>query len=46
VNGSVNIDQQIKLGKVRRHSLNGDIGSGGPDISLETVNGGISIKEK
>lgn len=46
VNGSVNIDQQIRLGKVRRHSLTGEIGSGGPEISLETVNGSISIKEK
>ncbi|SDS65989.1 DUF4097 family beta strand repeat-containing protein [Opitutus sp. GAS368] len=45
VNGSVNIDQAVKLGKVRRHSLSGQIGSGGPDISLETVNGSISIKE-
>ena len=46
VNGSVNIDQQVKLGKVRRHSLTGQIGSGGPDISLETVNGSISVREK
>lgn len=46
VNGSVTIDQQVKLGKVRRHSLTGEIGSGGPDISLETVNGSIAIKEK
>ena len=46
VNGSVNIDQQIRLGKVRRHSLTGEIGSGGPEISLETVNGSISIREK
>jgi DUF4097 and DUF4098 domain-containing protein YvlB len=46
VNGSVSIDQPVKLGKVRRHSLAGEIGSGGPDISLETVNGSISIKEQ
>lgn len=46
VNGSVTIDQQVKLGKVRRHSLDAQIGSGGPTIELETVNGGISIKEK
>jgi DUF4097 and DUF4098 domain-containing protein YvlB len=46
VNGSVSIDQQVKLGKMRRHSLTGQIGEGGPEISLETVNGGISIKEK
>jgi DUF4097 and DUF4098 domain-containing protein YvlB len=46
VNGSVSIDQQVKLGKVRRHSLTGQIGTGGPEISLETVNGSISIREK
>ncbi len=46
INGSVSIDQQVKLGKVRRHSLSGEIGSGGPDISLETVNGSIAIREK
>lgn len=46
VNGSVSIDQQVKLGKVRRHSLSGEIGSGGPDISLETVNGSIAVREK
>jgi DUF4097 and DUF4098 domain-containing protein YvlB len=46
VNGNVSIDQQIKLGKIHRHSLTGEIGSGGPEISLETVNGGISIREK
>ncbi len=46
VNGRVNIDQSVKLAKVHRHSLTGEIGSGGPDISLETVNGSISIKEK
>lgn len=46
VNGGVNIDQLVKLGKVHRHSLSGQIGGGGPDISLETVNGSISIKEK
>lgn len=46
VNGSVNIEQQVRLGKVRRHSLTGEIGTGGPEISLDTVNGGISIREK
>jgi DUF4097 and DUF4098 domain-containing protein YvlB len=46
VNGGVNIDQQIRLGKIHRHSLTGEIGSGGPEISIDTVNGGISIKEK
>lgn len=46
VNGRVSVDQQIRLGKARRHSLTGEIGTGGPSISLETVNGAISVKEK
>lgn len=46
VNGRISIDQPVKLGKVRRHTLAGEIGHGGPDISLETVNGSISIKEQ
>lgn len=46
VNGRVSVDQQIRLGKVRRHSLTGDIGKGGPDISIETVNGSIAIHER
>lgn len=46
VNGRVSIDQPVTLGKVRRHSLSGEIGSGGPDISIETVNGSIAIREK
>ena len=46
INGRVSVDQQIRLGKARRHSLTGEIGTGGPNISLETVNGAISVKEK
>jgi len=46
VNGSSNIDQPIKLSKSGRHSLSGDIGTGGPSITLETVNGSISVREK
>ena len=45
VNGRVSVDQQIRLGKARRHSLTGEIGSGGPNISIETVNGEIAIRE-
>ena len=45
VNGRVSIDQPVKLGKIRRHSVTGQIGTGGPDISIETVNGGITIRE-
>ncbi len=46
VNGRVSIDQPVKLGKLHRRSLDGQIGEGGPRIDLETVNGSISIKEK
>jgi DUF4097 and DUF4098 domain-containing protein YvlB len=47
VNGRVSIDQSIRLGKVGRRSLSGSIGTGpGPRIVLDTVNGGIAIKEK
>jgi DUF4097 and DUF4098 domain-containing protein YvlB len=46
VNGSVSIDQQVKIGKSRRHSIDAEIGSGGPTIEIETVNGGIAIREK
>jgi DUF4097 and DUF4098 domain-containing protein YvlB len=46
VNGRVNVDQPIRLTKSHRRSLAGQIGAGGPEISLETVNGSIAIKEK
>lgn len=47
VNGRISIDQPIKLGKAGRHSLSGGIGSGtGPRIVLDTVNGGIAIRER
>jgi DUF4097 and DUF4098 domain-containing protein YvlB len=46
VNGRINVDQSVKLGKVGRHTFNGQIGTGGPTIVVETVNGSISIKEK
>lgn len=47
VNGRVTIDQPIRLGRAGRRSLNGNIGEGnGPRIVLDTVNGGIAIREK
>lgn len=45
VNGRVSVDQPIKLGKMRRHSVTGQIGAGGADLSIDTVNGSISIRE-
>ena len=47
VNGSSHVDQPINLSKSGRRSLSGEIGTGGgPNISLETVNGSISVREK
>ena len=46
VNGRISVDQPVKLGKVGRRSFAGQIGTDGPEIELETVNGSISIKEK
>jgi hypothetical protein len=47
VNGRITVDQAIKLGKVGHRSLSGSIGNGaGPSIVLDTVNGGIAIRER
>ena len=47
VNGSSSVDQPIKLSHSGKHDLAGEIGSGGgPTILLETVNGGITVREK
>jgi hypothetical protein len=47
VNGGSRIDQPIRLSKSGSHYLSGEIGSGpGPEIAIETVNGGISIRER
>ena len=46
VNGRISVDQPVKLGKVRRRSFTGQIGTGGPAIDLDTINGSISIREK
>ena len=43
VNGGINIDFPITIqGEIKNH-LNTDIGSGGPTIHAQTVNGGVSI---
>jgi DUF4097 and DUF4098 domain-containing protein YvlB len=46
VNGSTHVDQAIKLSKTGHFGVSGQIGTGGPEISLETVNGGIAVREK
>lgn len=45
VNGSIKIDQAITLSKSGKREIKGEIGSGGPSIVLDTVNGSIAIKE-
>lgn len=46
VNGSTHVDQAIKLEKSGRLGVAGQIGSGGPSITLKTVNGRISVHEQ
>lgn len=46
VNGSTQVDQAIKLEKSGRLGVSGQIGTGGPTITLRTVNGGISVREQ
>jgi DUF4097 and DUF4098 domain-containing protein YvlB len=45
VNGSVNSDLPITvIGEVKRHELRGRIGDGGPQISISSVNGGVTLR--
>jgi len=47
VNGDIETDFPITVqGKVSRRKLSGTIGSGGRQLALETVNGGIEIKKR
>jgi DUF4097 and DUF4098 domain-containing protein YvlB len=46
VNGRCSVDQPIMLTTTSQHHLAGDIGAGGPRISLETVNGSIAVRER
>lgn len=46
VNGSTQVDQAIKLEKSGKLGVAGQIGTGGPAVSLKTVNGGIAVREK
>src|SRR5258705_2198274 len=46
VNGRVNTDFSVKVtGKISTRHLRGTIGSGGPTLKLNTVNGSISLHE-
>ncbi len=47
VNGSISTDFPLTVqGRFNRRHLNGQIGSGGRELELETVNGSIDIKKK
>jgi DUF4097 and DUF4098 domain-containing protein YvlB len=47
VNGSISTDFPLTvLGRFNRRHLNGQIGNGGRELELETVNGSIDIKKK
>ena len=46
VNGSTHVDQAIRLEKSGHLGVSGQIGTGGPVITLETINGSIAVKEK
>jgi Putative adhesin len=47
VNGDIETDFPITvLGRVSKRKLSGTIGSGGRQLALETVNGGIEIKKR
>lgn len=48
VNGTIRNDFgiEVKKGKYVGSSMNGSVGSGGPSIELETVNGGIRITSR
>ncbi len=47
VNGSISTDFPLTVqGRFSRRHLNGQIGSGGRELELETVNGSIDIKKK
>jgi DUF4097 and DUF4098 domain-containing protein YvlB len=45
VNGDISTDFPLTVtGTVSRHRLQGTIGGGGRELSLTTVNGGITLK--
>ena len=47
VNGDIETDFPITVqGRVSKRKLSGTIGSGGRQLALETVNGGIEIKKR
>ena len=46
LNGHTSVEPTIKLNDSGYRGVTGEIGSGGPAISLETVNGSIAVREK
>jgi DUF4097 and DUF4098 domain-containing protein YvlB len=43
LNGGVSCDLPIRLEKSGRHHLRGRVGQGGPEIKLDSVNGGLEV---
>jgi DUF4097 and DUF4098 domain-containing protein YvlB len=46
VNGDIDTDFPVTITKVDRRRVDGTIGSGGRSLSLESVNGSISVKRE
>jgi DUF4097 and DUF4098 domain-containing protein YvlB len=46
VNGDIASDFPVTISKVDRRRLDGTIGAGGRTLSLESVNGSISLKRE
>ena len=47
VNGDINSDFEMSVrGRISRRRVEGTIGAGGRTLSLETVNGGITLKRE
>jgi hypothetical protein len=44
VNGGISCDLPITLEKSGRHHLRGTVGGGGPQISMDSVNGSLTVK--
>jgi len=46
VNGSTSCSLPVTLEKSGHHNLRGTVGAGGPEVSLESVNGSLEVKAK
>ena len=46
VNGDIDTDFPVSASRISRRRIEGTIGGGGRTLSLETVNGSISLKRE